>query len=152
MTILDRVMLIDPPDVLGTLRADIARDPVVLLWAYTVEPKFFRSVFIDPRPQAQTRMIVDYRQRDRLRREHIPTPSCQIRTWVKNRTQHDKTIICAMQRIVWITTSNLHFGSFNLANNRALRITESKVFDLLYERHAQDWKLSTELFPTEESQ
>jgi hypothetical protein len=145
MSITDHVALIEAKDVLRQLDADLASEPAVKLWCYSVEPQFFESHFLAPRPNGTTDVILDYRQRDRLQGFLATHPNLRLRSWVKNRTQHDKTLICVHQRVVWITTHNLHRGSFMLARNRALRTTLDSVFDRCFQHFLDDWKISNPL-------
>jgi hypothetical protein len=134
--------LIEAKDVLPRMLQDFTVEPTIKMWLYTVEPKFFEQYFLRNREGLSTKIILDHRQRDRLRPFLGTTPGLQIRAWQRNRTQHDKTIICALHHVVWITTSNLHRGSFLLANNRSLRVTSETVFQKCLSQFEQQWKIS----------
>lgn len=136
------IELIEAKEVLHRLAADLNQEPHVWLWCYTVQPKFFDRMFIAPRPGKQTRVILDYRQRHRLAEFYETTPGLEVRHWQRNRTQHDKTILCASNGILWITTSNLHQGSFMLANNRAIRITTSHIVNQVSDHFTAQWRIS----------
>jgi len=142
MTPKEPVQLLDAKDVLPALAEDIHQEPHIKLWCYTVEPNFFERTFLRGRDGMRTSVILDYRQRARLNQFFNTHPGLEIRHWQRNRTQHDKTIICAYTRVVWITTSNLHRGSFMLANNRALRITVDSVFTKCLTQFNDQWKIS----------
>lgn len=136
------IELIEAIDVLPRMLKDFRQEPIIKLWLYTVEPKFFEQYFLKERDGMKTQIILDHRQRDRLKPYLATTAGLQIRAWQRNRTQHDKTIICARQRLVWITTSNLHRGSFLLAHNRSLRVTSEIVFAKCNSQFDEQWKIS----------
>jgi hypothetical protein len=136
------VELIEAKEVLPRLTTDLEENKDVCLWCYTVEPQFFDSYFLAKRPAAKTLVLMDYRQRDRLRHFLKIHPRLELRHWQRNRTQHDKTIICVNTGVVWFTTSNLHRGSFMLANNRALRVTAPTVVTKILTTFLEQWQLS----------
>lgn len=136
------IELIEAIDVLPRMQADFKLEPSIRMWLYTVEPEFFDQYFLTERADMQTKVILDHRQRERLKPFQRTHPGLQIRSWQRNRTQHDKTIICTLQHVVWMTTSNLHRGSFLLANNRSLRVTNEIVFQRCLTQFDAQWRIS----------
>jgi hypothetical protein len=134
--------LIEAKDVLPRMLTDFHNEPTIKMWLYTVEPKFFEQYFLSHREGMHTHVILDHRQRDRLKPYLLNNPGLQLRSWQRNRTQHDKTIICALHHVVWITTSNLHRGSFLLANNRSIRVTSEIVYQRCMSQFDAQWRIS----------
>lgn len=142
MQLSNTVQLIEAKDVLPRLKADIHLTATISLWCYTVEPKFFEQLFLQGRDLEETRVLLDYRQRDRLRPLQASNPCLHIRHWQRNRTQHDKSILLHSIGVAWVTTSNLHRGSFMLANNRALRLTTALVVTRMEQIFHDQWRMS----------
>lgn len=134
--------LLEAVDVLPRLRQDIQHATQINVWCYTVEPAFFKATFLDQTSARTINILVDYKQRNRLLELQTADPRLQVRCWQRNRTQHDKTILTLNPNTVWFTTSNLHRGSFMLANNRSMRVTSRLVHTRLYDLFAHQWKIS----------
>lgn len=142
MRVADHCELIEAVDVLRRLRADIAAAEKINIWCYTVEPMFFTTTFLANHLPKPIHILVDHKQRNRLLDIQRATPQLYVRCWQRNRTQHDKTIITYNPNVVWITTSNLHRGSFMLANNRSLRVTLPTLHRRMQEIFSDQWKIS----------
>lgn len=142
MSITDQCELIEAANVLRRLRADIEAAEKIHLWCYTVEPQFFLHTFAATTHPKPIYVLLDYKQRNRLLEVQRNHPTISVRCWQRNRTQHDKTIVTTNPDVVWVTTSNLHRGSFMLANNKSLRITLPSVHRRISELFSDHWKTS----------
>lgn len=144
---MDDIELIPARDVLPRMQQDFPQEEHLKLWCYTVEPKFFEQTFLRNRDNKRTSVLLDHRQRDRLTSLMTKHNGLFIRTWQRNRTQHDKTIILPTLKVIWFTTSNLHRGSFLLANNRAIRVTRASVIRTVERTFEEHWTISTPVEP-----
>jgi hypothetical protein len=136
------IELIEPSQVLTRLGRDIAADTNIALWCYTVEPRFFELTFLADQTSKRISVLLDWKQRYRLAWLQHEHHEVHVRHWQRNRTQHDKSILFRDKGVAWVTTSNLHRGSFLLANNRALRLTHPEIVHRMENIFDQQWRIS----------
>lgn len=135
----ENIILLDPPELFGTLDHDLDSATAVDAWVYSVDPYFFKTMFDPILGKLTFRVIADYRHSDPWRDLQRDHPKLTVKTWASNRTMHDKTVVIHGPRLVYLMTQNLHRGSFLLSLNRCARVQTAPFYASLMTRFEDDF-------------
>lgn len=146
----ENIILLDPPELFGTLDHDMDKATALDCWVYSVDPYFFKTMFDPILGKLPFRVIADYRHSDPWRDLMRDHKLLSVRTWASNRTMHDKTLVIHGAQLVYLMTQNLYRGSFMLSLNRCARVHTSSFYHSLIVRFEDDYRRCRTLPPRQQ--
>lgn len=139
------IILLRQEEVLPTIDWDLEHATTVDAWIYSADMTFFSTVFGPALTSYPVRILADWKHRAPWIELQRAFPRLNVRTWSRNRTMHDKTILLHGPKITYLITANMHRGSFLLSKNRFARVCTPDFHQRLTEEFESEWLKSQPL-------